>query len=112
MAYSNVPIGTSNPGCIVVLVDQSWSMSEDWQTGTKSDQAALIVNRAIYNLALKCQQGTDIRQRCYVNVISYGESVNCVVEGMIGDVYASPIEIRKVNKAIPDGAGGIVEVEV
>ena len=112
MAYNNVPIGTSNPGCIVILADQSWSMSEDWQTGTKSEQAALIVNRAIYNLALKCQQGTDIRQRCYVCVISYGESVECVVDGMITDVYATPIEVRTVKKAIPDGAGGIVEIEV
>lgn len=112
MAYSNVPIGTSNPGCIVILVDQSWSMSEEWQTGTKEEAAALIVNRAIYNLALKCQQGTEIRQRCYVSVISYGESVDCVVEGMIADVYASPIEVKTVKKAIPDGAGGIVEVEV
>ncbi len=112
MAYSNVPIGTSNPGCIVILVDQSWSMNEEWQTGTKAEQAALIVNRAIYNLALKCQQGTEIRQRCYVSVISYGESVNSVVEGMIADVYASPIEVKTVIKKIPDGAGGIVEVEV
>lgn len=112
MAYSNVPIGTSNPGCIIILVDQSWSMNEEWQTGTKKEQAALIVNRAIYDLALKCQQGVEIRQRCFVSIISYGESVDCVVEGMIADVYASPIEVKTVKKAIPDGAGGIVEVEV
>ena len=109
--YSNVPIGTSNPGCIIILVDQSWSMNEDWQTGTKAEQASIIVNRAIYNLALKCQLGTEIRQRCYVCVISYGERVDCVVEDMIADVYASPIERRKVKKSIPDGAGGIVDVE-
>ena len=110
--YSNVPIGTSNPGCVVILVDQSWSMSEDWQTGTKAQQASIIVNRAIYDLALKCQLGPEIRQRCYVCVISYGESVDCVVEGMISDVYDSPVEVKKVKKNIPDGAGGIVEVEV
>ena len=109
--YSNVPIGTSNPGCIIILVDQSWSMSGDWETGTKSERASIIVNRAIYNLALNCQLGTEIRQRCYVCVVSYGEHVNCIVEGMIADVYASPVEIKKIKKAIPDGAGGIVEVE-
>ena len=32
MAYSNVPIGASNPICIVILVDQSWSMGEDYGT--------------------------------------------------------------------------------
>jgi len=110
--YSNVPIGTSNPGCFVILVDQSWSMSGYWDTGTKAEQAAIIVNRAIYDLALKCQIGTEIRPRFHVCVISYGECVDCIVEGMISDVYASPIEVKKVKKAIPDGAGGIVEVEV
>ena len=109
--YSNVPIGTSNPGCIIFLVDQSWSMKEDWQTGTKAERASIIVNRAIFELGLKCQVGTERRQRCYVCVISYGERVDCVVEGMIADVYASPIERRKVKRSIPDGAGGIVDVE-
>ncbi len=47
MAYSNVPIGTSNPGCIVILVDQSWSMSGDYGTGTKAEVAALAVNHIL-----------------------------------------------------------------
>ena len=34
--YSEVPIGTSNPGCIIILVDQSWSMSEPFGDGTKA----------------------------------------------------------------------------
>ncbi len=112
MAYSNLPIGTSNPGCIVILVDQSWSMNEDWQTGLKLEQATLIVNRAIFNLALKCQVGPEYRPRCFVSVISYGENVDTVVEGMIDDVYNSPIEVKAVTKKIPDGAGGVVEVDV
>ena len=52
MAYSNVPIGTSNPGCIVILVDQSWSMTEDWENGTKAEIAALAVNRILEELVL------------------------------------------------------------
>ncbi len=112
MAYSNVPIGTSNPGCIVILVDQSWSMSEEWKNGIKANQAALIVNRAIYNLALKCQQGTEIKQRCSVSAISYGETVDIVVKGMIDNVYASPVKVEAVTKKVPDGAGGVVEVDV
>ena len=47
MAYGNLPIGTSNPGCIVILVDQSWSMREDWGMGTKAEGATLAVNRVI-----------------------------------------------------------------
>ena len=110
--YSNVPIGTPNPGCVVILADQSWSMNKDWETGTKAEQAALIVSRAIYDLALKCQLGTETRDRCHVSVISYGETVDCVVEGMISDIHQSPIETKKVKKTIPDGAGGYLEVEI
>ena len=111
MAYSNVPIGTSNPGCFVILVDQSWSMSNSWQTGTKAEKAAIIVNRAIYELALKCQLGQEIRPRCQVCVIGYGARVECVIDDMISNVYASPLEVKKVKRSIPDGAGGVVDVE-
>ena len=112
MAYSNVPIGTSNPGCIVILVDQSWSMIEDYGTGTKAEVAALAVNHILEELVLACQAGDKIRDRCHVSVIGYGERVECVVDGMISEFAASPIEVKKLKKSIPDGAGGIVEVEV
>lgn len=111
MNYTNIPIGTSNPGCVIFLVDQSWSMNEDWESGKKTEQAALILSRAIHNLGVKCQHEEEIRKRCFVAIISYGDSVNCITEGMIDEVYEAPIEVKKVNKSIPDGAGGIVVVE-
>ena len=112
MAYSNVPIGTSNPGCIVILVDQSWSMGEGWGTETKAEGAALAVNRILEELVIAGRAGEMIRDRCHVSVISYGERVECVVDGMISEVASSFIELKKLNKSIPDGAGGIVDVEV
>ena len=111
MAYSNVPIGTSNPGCIVILVDQSWSMSEGWQTGTKAEGAALAVNRVIEELVLACRRGDVIRERCHISVIGYGEDVECLVEGMISDVASSLIEVKRGKKLIPDGAGGVIEID-
>ncbi len=112
MAYSNVPIGTSNPCCVVILVDQSWSMSEDWGTGTKAERAALAVNRILEELVIACQAGEEIKDRCHVSVIGYGERVECVVDGMISEVASSLIEVKKIKKSIPDGAGGIVEVDL
>ena len=112
MAYSNVPIGTSNPGCIVILVDQSWSMGEDYGTGTKAEVAALAVNHILEELVLASLAGDDIKPRCHVSVIGYGERVECVVAGMISEVESSLLEVKKINKSIPDGAGGLVEVEV
>ena len=112
MAYSNVPIGASNPICIVILADQSWSMGEDYGTGTKAEVAALAVNHILEELVLACLAGDKIRDRCHVSVIGYGERVECVVDGRISEFAASPIEVKKLKKSIPDGAGGIVEVEV
>ena len=112
MAYSNVPIGTSNPGCIVILVDQSWSMSEDWGTGTKAERASLAVNRILEELIIAGRAGDTIKDRCHVSVIGYGERVERVVDGMISEVASSVIEFKKIKKSIPDGAGGIVEVEI
>ena len=112
MAYSNVPIGTSNPCCVVILVDQSWSMSEDWGTGTKAERAALAVNRILEELVIASRSGDTIKDRCHVSVIGYGQQVECGVDGMISEIAASLIEVKKVKKSIPDGAGGIVEVEI
>ena len=112
MAYSNVPIGTSNPGCIVILVDQSLSMSEDYGTGTKTEVATLAVNRVLGELVIASRAGDVIKDRCHVTVIGYGEQVERVVDGMISEVASSLTEVKKVKKSIPDGAGGIVEVEV
>ncbi len=111
MAYSNVPIGTSNPGCIVILVDQSWSMSEGWQTGTKAEIAAIAVNRVIEELVLACRRGDVIRERCHISVIGYGGDVECLVEGMISEMTSALIEVRKGKKLIPDGAGGVIEID-
>ena len=109
--YSNVPIGTSNPGCIIILVDQSWSMSEPFgDDGSKAEQAALAVNRVLEELVLACRRGDKIRDRCHVTVIGYGERVNCVFDGIISELPSALIEVKKVKKLIPDGAGGVIEV--
>ena len=112
MGYSNVPIGTSNPGCIVILVDQSWSMGEDWGSETKAEIAALAVNRVLEELRIASQAGEAIKDRCHVTVIGYGERVENVVDDMISNIPSLLIEVKKVKKSIPDGAGGLVDVEV
>ena len=110
MAYSKIPIGTLNPGCIVILVDQSWSMSEPFGDGTKAEQATQAVNCVIQEIAFACRTGDTIQDRCHVSVIGYGDSVDCVVSGMISEVFSASINVEKVKKSIRDGAGGVVEV--
>ena len=110
--YSNVPIGTSNPGCIVILVDQSWSMSEPFgDDGTKAERAAVAVNRVLEELVLACRSGEEIRDRCHVAVIGYGAEVNTIVEGMMSEIPEALVKVEKIKKLIPDGAGGTIEVD-
>ncbi len=110
--YCNLPLSSPNPGCFVILVDQSESMNEPWESGTKAEVAALIVSRMIHELGLACDTGTEIRNRCHVAVIGYGEQVECLIDGMISEVVNSLIATKKVAKLLPDGAGGTVEIEV
>ena len=79
--YSNVPIGTSNPGCIVILIDRSYSMSESFSDGgTKAERATQAVNRVIAETVIACRVGETIRDRCHISVIGYGERVRRLVE--------------------------------
>ena len=109
--YCNLPLSSPNPGCFVILVDQSESMNEPWKTSTKAEVATLIVSSLIYGLGLSCDTPQEIRDRCHVSVISYGAEVECLIDGMISDVFHSPIATRKDTRLISDGAGGTVEIE-
>ena len=112
--YSNIPIGTSNPGCIVILIDQSWSMSESFSDGGRKDERATqAVNRVIEEIVIACRTGETIRDRCHISVIGYGERVHRLVDGMPSKIVSRPalIGVKKVKKLIPDGAGGTIEVE-
>lgn len=110
--YSNVPIGTSNPGCIIILIDQSYSMSEAFSDGgTKAERATQAVNRVIEEIVLACRSGETIRDRCHISVIGYGDQVHCLVDGMVSEIAKPRIGVEKVKKLIPDGAGGTIEIE-
>ena len=88
-------------------------MSQDWSSGTtKAEGASRAVNRVLKELVWACRAGEKIRDRCHVSVIGYGEEVKCIVDGMISKVTESLIEFKKAKKLIPDGAGGVIEVEM
>ena len=111
--YSNVPIGTSNPGCIVILIDQSWSMDESFSDGgTKAERATQAVNSVIESIVLVCRSGEIIRDRCHVSVIGYGERVDCLLDGMITEVAEALIEVKRVKKRVPNEDGDLVETDV
>jgi len=104
-SYSR-PIGTTYPGLIMLLLDQSASMSDN----NKANLAATAVNRVIYEIMLASRSGEQINDRCFVGVVGYGASIEPVVGGSISQVAANPIELEQVDKH--DGAGGLVKMEL
>ena len=113
MAYRQ-QIGSDNPSCIIILVDQSWSMADPYgnETEQKKDVATRAVNRVIDELVTSCTDGEEIKDRCHVSVIGYGDEVHSVVGNMISEIGESPSRIETVQKKESDGAGGLVDIEV
>ena len=101
-------IGTSSPGLIMILLDQSGSMSES----NKAQDAAKAVNRVIYEIMLASRAGEIIKPRCYVGIIGYGEIVYPIVGGTIAEVAAKPMRIEQIEKKVADGAGGMVSIKM
>ena len=101
------PIGTSFPGLIMILLDQSSSMADNNKAGI----AAAAVNEVIYEIMLASRSGEQIKDRCFIGVIGYGESIIPVVGGNISQVAANPVRTEMVNKKVPDGAGDFLTVE-
>lgn len=76
-------INTNSKGLFIILIDQSFSMNDKYGDSQKSIVATDAVHRVIYELRVASRDGSEIRDRLYVGVIGYGETV----EGLI----ASPI---------------------
>jgi hypothetical protein len=114
-------INRKQPALLLVLVDQSYSMSEPWGASgqSKAETLALAVNRLLGNAVLQCSKG-DNRVHDYfeVGVIGYGADINLSLHGAdparpvlpIGELARNPRRVDQVMKRMSDGAGGIMEV--
>jgi hypothetical protein len=104
-------ISTATPGLILVLVDQSESMKEQYGGRSKASTAASAVNRVIYEIQQASQSGGRIKDRCFVGVIGYGKKVEGIVGGLISTVAEQPLEIRLEKRKVADGQGGFTEID-
>ncbi len=113
MAYEK-QIGSDNPGCIIILVDQSLSMTESYgkETDEKQHVATRAVNSVIEELVTSCTDGEEIKDRCHVSVIGYGTEVHRVVDDMISEIGESPERLETVQRKESDGTGKVIEIPV
>ena len=103
-------LSSSKPGLIIIMIDQSGSMSDSYANSTKAKFAALAVNRAIAEIITACTVGDEIKDRCYVAVIGYGSSVNVLFLDKVSDL-AKNNKTTTVKKKVSDNAGGLVEFD-
>jgi hypothetical protein len=118
MAYE-AEISRSNPTALVILLDQSSSMSDPMTGGqdAKAAEAARVVNRFLAELTIKCAKSEGLYDYYYVAVLGYGESVGSAFGSAlagsdlqpISRIGDSPLRLDHVKKKVPDGAGGLVE---
>jgi hypothetical protein len=116
-------ITRSNPTCIVLLLDQSGSMSDPFSGDTaskKSDFVAEVVNHTLHDLVIRCTKTEEVRNYYYVAVVGYGRVVGPAFRGPLGsrnlvsiaDVADYPLQVKSSYKRVADGAGGWVEIPV
>lgn len=109
-------LSSVSPGLIIIMIDQSGSMCETYADSSKSEFSALAVNRIIGEIISSCNLGEAIKDRCYVAVIGYKTNMSGTPDARV--LFLNKVsELAKntntisIKKKIPDGAGGLVEVD-
>ncbi|WP_327145234.1 vWA domain-containing protein [Nocardia sp. NBC_01327] len=115
-------INRKQPALLMLLVDQSFSMSEPagQGQGTKADVLALAVNNLLGNAVLLCSRGGEkIYNYFEVGVVGYGAKIGPILHGAdaerrvlpVKELADNPRRIDTVARRVPDGAGGVVPVQ-
>ena len=116
-------ITRANPACIVLIVDQSGSMSDPFSGDAatkKSDFVAEVVNHTLHDLVIRCTKTEEVRNYYYISMIGYGRAVGPIFGGPlaarqivpIAEVADYPLQVKSRYKRVSDGAGGWVEIPV
>ena len=106
---------SATPGYIIFLIDQSGSMKENYGGKSKAEYTALVINRTINELVSINAAGEKIKDRVFISLIGYGGKGGNSVDDLRSDYLSKfadvPLRNEKIKKKIPDGAGGLVEIE-
>ncbi len=114
-------ISRRNPSAILFVIDQSGSMAERWNEQiTKAQALADAVNRLLQETIIKCSKEDGVRHYFDVGVLAYSgdtvrDALSFIPGGVLKPVYElerNPLRLEERRKAIPDGAGGLIEQTV
>jgi hypothetical protein len=117
-------VDRANPGCIIFLIDQSFSMTDPFAGSPRSkcEAVATAINRFVGELITTCEKGED-EPRHYFDVGILGYTTDQAGQPRIGsllqgnlrgqdlvsviDLYRNPLDIEIRHR--DDGAGGLFE---
>jgi hypothetical protein len=121
MAYS-AEISRSHPTCLLFVIDQSGSMSDELEAGaTKANFLADVLNRSLMELVVRCKKAEGVLNYFHVGVIAYsGSGVGSGFRGSLAGTHLceiaalarNPVRVETRKKRVSDGTGGLVETEV
>ena len=113
MAKNAQQWSSATPGLLIILLDQSGSMLQQYEgSDSRTVFASRAVNHVIDNIVQKNFYGEAPKNRCFISVIGYNQNVNELCSGWLSDLAANPLRYENLKQKQPDGAGDIVEVEI
>lgn len=113
MARNEKQWSSATPGLLIILLDQSGSMLQQYEgSDTRTVFASRAVNKVIDNIIQKNFDGDVPKNRCFISVIGYNHNVKELTSGWLKDLDAKPLRYEQLKKKMSDGAGGIVEIDV
>lgn len=119
--------GSTHPGCVIILIDQSGSMSDAFGGGQvgagtkKCDWAATAVNGLLRDLVKMNTTGSTIKGRIDIAILGYeGSSVRSALGGPLAgkdfltlqEINDNPLRIDATTKKEVDGTGQVIEIPV
>ena len=113
MTSHNKQWSSATPGLLIFLIDQSGSMLSPYKDtpDSRTVYATRVVNRVINDIIKKNFNGTQPKDRCFIVAIGYSVGAYEQCSGYLSELHSSPKRFENIKKIIPDGAGGLVEID-
>jgi len=115
-----IEISHRNPMCMIFLIDQSGSMSEQIANEPgriKADVTKDLINRFLMTLVINCTKEDGVRDYFHVSVIGYGLNVGSAFIGPLTNKNLVPISeisdkpARIEERMKEDGVGGVIKTK-
>ena len=75
------------------------------------EESVKLVNHIIEIIIAKNYDGSYPKNRFFITVIGYNKETNVLLSGYLREIDENPLSIKSEMVKIPDGAGGVVQVE-